>query len=144
MNVTRAALWRVILLLAVIAVLLPHPAAGQRFRWWQAEHVQRELSLTQEQSSRLEEIFQSYLPTLREQQQTLDEAEAVFSRLLARADFDAAIAQVEVVGAARAALNKSRTLQLLHMRRVLTADQSVRLSRMLNGNRRDGGRGRVR
>ena len=46
---------------------------------------------------------------------------------------------VDVVEQARAALNKSRSLQLVHMRRVLTADQHAKLTAILRqrDNERD-------
>ena len=88
-------------------------------------------------SSRLEEIFQSYLPTLRKQKDALDAAEAEFDRLVAKGDHTATLAQVDVVEAARAALNKSRALQLVHMRRVLTADQHAKLTAILHAGDRD-------
>ena len=132
-------------LLVLLVALLPTGAEAQRFKWWHADHVQRELAMTREQSQRIEEIFQSYLPTLRKQKETLDAAEAEFNRLVAKGDFTATLAQVEVVETARAALNKSRALQLVHMRRVLTADQHAKLTAILAAGGRDGrGRGASR
>jgi Spy/CpxP family protein refolding chaperone len=136
MKSMRLPLRRLAALLGLVVLLLPAPAAAQRFKWWHAEHVQRELGLTREQSARLEEIFQSYLPTLRKQKDALDAAEAEFNRLMAKGDFNATQAQVDVVETARAALNKSRALQLVHMRRVLTADQHAKLTAILSA--RDG------
>jgi Spy/CpxP family protein refolding chaperone len=144
MKSTRIALWRSAALLTLVVLAWPAAATAQRFKWWQAEHVQRELALTREQSTRLEEIFQSYLPTLRKQKETLDAAEAEFDRLVAKGDHTATLAQVDVVEQARAALNKTRALQLVHMRRVLTADQHAKLTAILRAGDRDrdrGGRG---
>ena len=124
-------------MLAALLLVLPSSAFAQRFKWWQAEHVQRELTLTKEQVVRLEEIFQSYLPTLRKQKDALDAAEAEFNRLVAKGDHSATLVQVDVVETARAALNKSRALQLVHMRRVLTADQHAKLTAILRESERD-------
>jgi Spy/CpxP family protein refolding chaperone len=137
MNFTRLTLWRATALLILTGLLLPSPASAQRFKWWQADNVQRELGLTKEQSARLEEIFQSTLPMLRKQKEALDAAEAEFNRLVAKGDFQATLTQVDVVESARAALNKSRAVQLVHMRRVLTADQHAKLTAILNANGRD-------
>ena len=137
MNSTRIKLWRCTAVLILVVLATPGVASAQRFKWWQAERVQRELALTKEQSTRLEEIFQSYLPTLRKQKEALDAAEAEFDRLVAKADHSATLAQVDVVEAARAALNKSRALQLVHMRRVLTADQHAKLTAILRAGRGD-------
>jgi Spy/CpxP family protein refolding chaperone len=135
MYCTRNVIWRCAALLLVLTLVWPSSVSAQRFKWWQAEHVQREMSLTKEQVTRLEEIFQSYLPTLRKQKDALDVAEAEFNRLVAKGDHAATLAQVDVVEMARAALNKSRALQLVHMRRVLTADQHAKLTAILRADR---------
>jgi Spy/CpxP family protein refolding chaperone len=144
MNFTRLGSWRYAALLVVLMLVWSSSASAQRFKWWQAEHVQREMALTKEQATRLEDIFQSYLPTLRKQKEALDAAEAEFNRLVARGDHTATLAQVDVVEAARAALNKTRALQLVHMRRVLTADQHAKLTAILRSDRERGGGDRNR
>ena len=141
MHSTRIALWRCAALLAVVMLVWPGSVAAQRFKWWQADHVRRELTLTKEQVVRLEEIFQSYLPTLRKQKDALDAAEAEFNRLVAKGDHAATLVHVDVVEMARAALNKSRALQLVHMRRVLTADQHAKLTAILRAGDRERDRG---
>ena len=134
---SRIAFWRAAAVFAVVLIVLSSSVSAQRFKWWQAERVQGELGLTKEQVIRLEEIFQSYLPTLRKQKDALDATEAEFDRLVARGDHTSTLAQVDVVEAARAALNKSRALQLVHMRRVLTADQHAKLTAILRDGNRD-------
>ena len=118
-----------------LLLLLPGASEAQRFKWWQVEHMQLELGLTTEQVDRLEEVFQSYLPSLRKQKQALDRAESEFDRLVARGDHAGALAQVEPVEAARAAFNKSRAHQLLYMRRVLTVDQHAKLTALQRAER---------
>lgn len=144
MKSTRLALWRNAAVLAILVLVWSSSVSAQRFKWWQADHVQRELSLTKEQATRLEEIFQSYLPGLRKQKEALDVAEAEFNRLVSKGDHTATLAQVDVVEAARAALNKSRALQLVHMRRVLTADQHAKLTAILRSDRQRSGGDRNR
>jgi Spy/CpxP family protein refolding chaperone len=141
MHSTRLALWRCAALIIAVSLVLPSSATAQRFKWWQADHVQRELALTKEQVGRLEDIFQSYLPTLRKQKDALDGSEAEFNRLVAKGDHTATLAQVDIVETARAALNKTRALQLVHMRRVLTADQHAKLTAILRAGDRDRDRG---
>jgi Spy/CpxP family protein refolding chaperone len=142
MKFTRSTLWRCSAALALVALLWPSFADAQRFKWWHADHVQRELGLTREQVTRLEQIFQSYLPTLRKEKEALDVAEGEFDRLVATGDHAATLAQVDVVEAARAALNKTRALQLVNMRRVLTADQHAKLTAILRANDRERDRAR--
>lgn len=105
-------------------------AQAQGFKWWNSDHFKHELGLTPDQSRRLEEIFQAALPDLRAHKKALDEAEAVFNRLVQSSDEKTVLEQVDRVEAARAELNKSRTLMLLHMRRTLTTDQWVKLGAM--------------
>jgi Spy/CpxP family protein refolding chaperone len=127
------------LIAALLPLLfLPQPASAQRFKWWQAEHVQRELSLTKEQVTRLEEIFQSYLPTLRKEKNELDREEAEFNKRVAAGDHAGALALVDRVELARSALNRSRAHQLLYMRRVLTADQHAKLTALQGPGGRSG------
>ena len=86
--------------------------------------------LTAEQSKRLEDVFQEAVPTLKSQKKALDQAEAEFERLLERGDDGSVMDQVKRVEAARAELNKSHTLMLLGMKRVLTADQWAKFTAM--------------
>ena len=108
----------------IAAVLLfAVPAVAQGFKWWQSDLYKRELGLTPEQSRRLEDIFQAAVPNLRVQKKALDQAETDFERLVEKGDDGAVMEQVGRVEIARAELNKSRTMMLLRMRRVLTTDQ---------------------
>ena len=107
------------------AVLCPPPASAQGFKWWQSDTFVRGLGLTQEQSTKIEGIFQHTLPVLRRQKDALDKAEADFNQTIEASDDAQVMAQVGVVEAARSELNKSRTMMLLRMRRVLTPDQRV-------------------
>ena len=107
------------------AVLWAPPASAQGFKWWQSDTFIRGLGLTQEQSTKIEGIFQHTVPVLRKQKDALDKAEADFNQMVEASDDAQVMAQVGVVEAARSELNKSRTMMLLRMRRVLTPDQRV-------------------
>jgi Spy/CpxP family protein refolding chaperone len=111
----------------LVAVALP--AAGQG-KWWQSEEYIRELRLTHEQSKKLEEVFQASVPTLKSLKKTLDQAESEFERLLERGDDGSVMDQVERVEAARAELNKSHTMMMLRMKRVLTTEQWTKFNAM--------------
>lgn len=118
--------WRAAALLALL-VAVAAPAAAQG-KWWQSERFQRKLELTQDQVSRIEEVFQSAIPQLREQKKALDRLESQLSRLIDTSADEAAVMQeADRVEAARAELSKARTRMLLRMRRVLTAEQRVKL-----------------
>jgi Spy/CpxP family protein refolding chaperone len=106
-------------------VLWAPPASAQGFKWWQSDTFVRGLRLTQEQSTKIEGIFQHTLPALRKDKDALDKAQADFNQMVEASDDAQVMAQVGVVEAARSELNKSRTMMLLRMRRVLTPDQRV-------------------
>ena len=106
-------------------MLLATPASAQGFKWWQSDTFIRGLGLTQEQSTKIEAVFQHTAPVLRKQKETLDRAQADFNQMVEASDDAQVMAQVGVVEAARSELNKSRTMMLLRMRRVLTPDQRV-------------------
>jgi len=125
-------IWRyacVILAVGLVGLACPDVAAAQGFKWWQQERFQRELSLSPEQTTRLEEIFQASAPTLRAQKDALDKVEGEFSRLVAeaRADEAQAVDLIARVEAARSDLGRTRALMLYRMRRILTSDQHVKL-----------------
>lgn len=124
----RHRLLRALLTGTVLVLVSMPPAIAQGFKWWQQDDFKRELGLTREQSTRLEEIFQGALPTLRTHKKALDRAEVVLDRLVETGDDDSVMEQVNVVEAARAELSKARTLMLLRMRRILTSDQRVKLT----------------
>jgi Spy/CpxP family protein refolding chaperone len=111
---------------AGVAVLAAPSASAQGFKWWQSETFKRELGLTADQSAKIETIFQAHLPVLRREKETLDRTQADFNQMVEASDDAQVMAQVGVVEAARSELNKSRTMMLLRMRRVLTPDQRVK------------------
>ena len=121
-------------LLAVVFVLaLVAPIHGQSFGfpWWRDAQFQKDLSLSPEQASRIDGVFQSAVSNLRQKKEELDKQEAELSRLIeSNADEMIVTRQVDKVEAIRAHLNKMRTLMLLHMRQVLTPEQRVKLNKL--------------
>ena len=107
-------------------------------KWWQSDQFRRELGLTTEQSRRLEDIFQAAAPALRAQKKALDAAEVQFERLVERGDDGSVMDQVDSVESARAELNKSRTMMLLRMRRVLTIDQWAKFTALHQASEKTG------
>jgi len=124
--------------LAGAALLLAIPGSAQGFKWWQSDNFRRGLGLSQDQSTRIEEIFQNTLPALRKQKGTLDKAEADFNQMIETSDDAQVMSQVTVVELARSELNKSRTMMLLRMRRVLTPDQRVKFVQLQQETRNRG------
>ena len=120
---THTAMLRRFATLLALLVTFASPAVSQGFKWWQSDEYRRELGLTGDQTKRLEEVFQSAIPTLKAQMKTLDQAEAAFEKLIERGGDSAVMEQVNHLETARAELSKSRTWMLLRMRKVLTTDQ---------------------
>ena len=118
------------------------PTLAQRGKWWQDERFQRELSLTPAQSARLEEVFQKTQPTLRQRMRALDKAEDEFDRLVESGDDASVLEHVGIVEAARAELNKTRTVMLLRMRRSLTTDQWAKFTALADERNRQRGSSR--
>jgi Spy/CpxP family protein refolding chaperone len=129
MNSTWRAGWVAILL--ALAFTAPGRAQSFGFPWWRDAQFQKDLSLSPEQSARIDSVFQSSVTLLRQKKAELDQQEAELSRLIAaNAEETVVVRQVDKVEAIRATLNKSRTLMLLHMRQVLSPDQRVRLNKL--------------
>jgi Spy/CpxP family protein refolding chaperone len=126
MTDTRTPLWRSAAFLGLLVLLLPAGLSAQG-KWWHSERFQRELQLTPEQVSRIEEVFQAAVPKLREQKRELDRLETQLAQMIdTSADEDAVMQELDRVETLRAELSKSRTKMLLRMRRVLSADQRVK------------------
>lgn len=108
---------------------LAAPAAAQSFKWWQNERFERELALSAEQITRLEDIYQGAGPAMRAQKASLDRLQGELSKLVSdgRADESAADELIAKVETARAELGRTRGVMLYRMRRILTSDQHVKM-----------------
>lgn len=118
------------LVLVSVALAATHVHANQSTnppKWWTAEPYKRELGLTPDQSRKLEDIFQAAAPTLRTQRKALEDAEAQFEKLVNQDNEPVVIEQINRVVSARADLNKSHSIMLYRMRRVLTPEQWTKL-----------------
>ena len=125
--------WRAPSLVIVFLLVLAAEGRAQSFGfpWWRDAQFQRELSLTSDQSGRIDSVFQSTISLLRQKREELDQQEAELSRLIAaNADEAMVVRQVDKVESIRASLNKHRTLMLLRMRQVLSPDQRVKLNKL--------------
>jgi Spy/CpxP family protein refolding chaperone len=130
---------------AVAVLALASPVGAQSFAWWRSDQFQKNVGLTKDQYSRIDNLYQSSLPKLRQTKQELDQQEAELSRMI-EADTDEVqiLQQIDLVEATRTTLNKTRTLMLLHMRQVLTLEQRVKFKaahRQWERDRRGPGRG---
>lgn len=143
--------WLARALAVLLLVALTAPLHGQSFGfpWWRDPQFQRDLSLTADQSARIDAVFQQTIPVLRQKKSDLDAQEEELSRMIAaNADEASVTRQVDKVEAIRANMNKMRTLMLLRMRQVLSPDQRVKLNQLHDKwekeHRRERERGRGR
>lgn len=125
----------------LVAALLgwtPTAASAQSFKWWQHEKFQRELALSSEQVTRLEEIFQAAGPAMRTNKAALDRLQDELSTMVqnGRADDVAAAELIARVERARGDLGETRALMLYRMRRLLTTDQYTKLKVLFDEHER--------
>ena len=112
---------------ALLLLALAASVSAQSFAWWKDEQFQKEVGLTADQCTRIDNVFQTTLPRLRQGKEELDRLQAELSQLIeANADEAAVVKQIDRVEAQRAMLNKTRTLMLLHEHQVLKPEQLVK------------------
>lgn len=125
--------WRLAWVAIVFSLALATGVHAQSFGfpWWRDAQFQRDLSLTADQTARIENLFQSTISQLRAKKTELDQQEEELSRLIAaNADEAIVVKQVDKVEGIRGHLNKMRTLQLLRIRQVLSPEQRVKLNKI--------------
>jgi len=122
--------------IAAALVLASSPAFAQRppdaprpFAWWKSEPFKKELGLTADQSTRIDKIWETTRVELRQEWDELSKLEAKLSRQIQN-DADEAVLtrQIDRVETARASANKTRSLMLVQMLKVLTPDQRTRFT----------------
>jgi Spy/CpxP family protein refolding chaperone len=118
----------VVLIAGVAGVDLGASQAQQPFFWWRTEEVKKELKLTADQVTRIDKIFESTRPELRQEMDELARYDAKLQKLLETSTDEGLLArQIDRVETARANLNKTRSLMITRMRLVLSPEQRQRL-----------------
>jgi Spy/CpxP family protein refolding chaperone len=99
----------------------------QPFAWWKSDQFKKELGLTLDQSARIDKIWETTRPELRQEWDELQRLEEKLSHLIQNDADEAVLArQIDRVETARAATNKTRSLMLVQMLKTLTPDQRSR------------------
>jgi TolA-binding protein len=124
---------RLLLALALLGVAGTVSAQSTlRGLWWKTDPVRKELGLNHDQSAKIDRIWNDALPTAQQNLDQLDRLESKLSRLIETdAEETDILRQVDRIEALRATMNKNRTLLLVHIRQVLTADQRTKMNVML-------------
>ncbi len=140
-------------MLAALLLLTASPLFAQRasgpgglnappFAWWKTDPFAQELGLTADQSARIDRIWETTRPELRQEWEELSKLEDKLSRLI-NADADEAVLsrQIDRVETARANANKTRSVMLVQMLKVLSPEQRTRFAE-LQAKWRERGAGR--
>jgi len=113
--------------------------------WWTDPQLRQQLGITDAQSKQVEEIWQKNLPDLRKLWHQLRDLDDQVSKMIQDGAPEASvIALVEQTETLRAQANKTRTLMLYRMRKVLKPEQRAKVMEMYPvhpDEHRDGRRG---
>ncbi|MQA28315.1 MAG: periplasmic heavy metal sensor [Luteitalea sp.] len=128
MTCSRRQLICSVLLLLAVAPLAAQSLTAKRlpFPWWKSEPFKKEIGLSADQSGRIEKIWETTRPELRVEWDELLRLESKLSHLIQK-DADEAVLsrQIDRVESARANANKTRSIMLVQMLKVLTPEQRV-------------------
>jgi Spy/CpxP family protein refolding chaperone len=124
--------WRTLILCGILLAVVPSGAQAQGFKWWQDEPFKKELGLTADQCTRIDEVYQSFRQRMSSGKEALERLETRLSDVIAEGTAPEAdvVRLVDQVEAARGELYKSLTLMSYRMRRVLAPEQRVKMKAM--------------
>jgi Spy/CpxP family protein refolding chaperone len=103
-----------------------------RWKWWLHPDSRKELGLTDKQSKKIDEVWESTAPTLREKWQELEKLEDALAATIKAYSADQSIVaqQVERVEKLRAENNATRTVMIYRMHLLLNPEQRVKVDEM--------------
>jgi Spy/CpxP family protein refolding chaperone len=104
-----------------------------RWKWWQHPDTRRELRLTEQQTKKINDIWNSTAPKQREKYDELRKLEEALSKTIKENTADVAVVeqQVRKVEALRAETSTTRTMMIYRMHLELTQEQRVKVDSML-------------
>src|SRR5262245_2237747 len=102
----------------------PPPAQPQATLWWKSDPFRKELGLTADQTVRIDKIWESTRTELRAEWDEFTKLETKLSKMIQNDADEAALSrQIDRVETARANANKTRSMMLVQMRKVLAPEQ---------------------
>ncbi len=103
-----------------------------RWKWWLHADSRKELSLSEKQSKKIDEVWESTAPKLREKWHDLEKLEEALAKTIKEniADVSIVAQQVEKVEKLRAENNATRTVMIYRMHLLLTPEQRVKVDAM--------------
>jgi Spy/CpxP family protein refolding chaperone len=121
---------------------------GEHGRWWDNPHLAQQIGLTDDQKTKMDDIFQQHRLQLIDLNATLQKDEVILHPLLQADQLDESkiLSQIDAIAQARAELEKANARMLFGLRKVLTPDQWKKLQTMarngpphMDGNHRNWG-----
>jgi len=112
----------------------PKQHEQRREPWWKNAKDIAELSLTSQQSAKIDEIFQKVMEQARPLRMEVQNLEKNLDAIIreAKMEVGAFTLEVDKIEGKRAELNKMRTVMLYRMRRVLNAEQNAKFQIMVD------------
>ena len=103
-----------------------------RWKWWLHPETRKELRLSDQQSKKINEVWESTAPTLREKWHELERLEDALAATIKAYSADQSIVaqQVEKVEKLRAENNATRTVMIYRMQLLLNPEQRVKVDEM--------------
>ena len=104
----------------------------ERRPWWKNPRDMAEIGLSSEQSATIDSIFRTEIEKMKPLRNEVTELERVLDATIRAntASVETVARQVETIERKRAELNKTRTVMLYRIRRVLNAEQNAKLQAM--------------
>lgn len=108
------------------------PDGPPRWKWWLHPESRKELGLSDKQSRKLDEIWESTAPRQRERFHELEKLEEALAQTIKEnvADVTTVAQHVDKVEKLRAEYNATRTVMIYRMHLLLTPDQRVKVDAM--------------
>jgi Spy/CpxP family protein refolding chaperone len=106
--------------------------SAKRAKWWIDAKLRADLGITDQQSAAVDAIWVKTLPLLWDARDRLEKLEDALSAMTQRdaSDETAVFAQIERIESTRAELNKTRTMMIYRMHKILTVDQRAKVKAM--------------
>ena len=103
-----------------------------RWKWWLHPETRKELRLSEQQSKKINEVWESTAPKLREKWHELEKLEDALAATIKAYSADQSIVaqQVEKVEKLRAENNATRTVMIYRMHLLLNPEQRVKVDEM--------------
>lgn len=121
----------------------PNPNQIVSWEWWKDESARKEMHLTDSQVRRISGLYESRVRQLKPVYEELERQKEELDKMSRERTVEVPVYAIQVnrVEALRSELNKTRTIMLYEMHRVLTAEQMVKFREILDRRAKARGNG---